>query len=565
MQFQLSGLASGFDWQSMVDQLTELERAPQRRMRSDQAEISQKQSTLNSLTSELNSLKTKLEALSTGDIFDQRSLTNSDDTVATASTSSSGLVGTYNLQVTQLATTSSWQGSDDVGSALHSGNDVSALTLSAAAFRTAITAGTITVNNQQITIATSDSLGDVLNAIEDAIGASASATYDATNDKITINSGDGSDVVLGSAKDTSNFLQIAELKNNGTHTVTSTNKLGRLQTSAVLSSGNFETAFSASSGSFKINGVSVTYDSSTDTLNDIIDRINNASAGVLASYDAINDRLQLTNDTTGDLGMSLSDVSGNFLAASGLLSGSLTRGNNMEFSINSGGTISSNGNTVNESITGIEGLQITALKTGSTTLTVDNDRTAISESINGLITQYNKVQTFLSTHTGTQLSADGSASSGILSTETDIRGIVGALRSNVTATVSTLAAGLNELGDLGVSTSGYSNSLTLSDSSALDDAILNNLAQVKQLFQDSNEGLAVKLLSYVDTLVDDEGAIADKISNLSSRSDDIDDQIERQERLVQARRQSMVDSFVAMESAQQQVNQQMQFLQSKFL
>ena len=564
MQFQLSGLASGFDWQSMVDQLTELERAPQRRMRSDQAEISKKQSTLNSLTSELNSLKTKLEALSTGDIFDQRSLTNSDDTVATASTSSSGLVGTYNLQVTQLATTSSWQGSDDVGSALHSGNDVSALTLSAAAFRTAITAGTITVNNQQITIATSDSLGDVLDAIKDAIGGSATASYDATNDKITID-GDGSVVVLGSAKDTSNFLQIAELKNNGTDTVTSTNKLGRLQTSAVLNSGNFETAFSTSSGSFKINGVSVTYDSSTDTLNDIIDRINNASAGVLASYDAINDRLQLTNDTTGDLGMSLSDVSGNFLAASGLLSGSLTRGNNMEFSINSGGTISSNGNTVNESITGIEGLQITALKTGSTTLTVDNDRTAISESINGLITQYNKVQTFLSTHTGTQLSADGSASSGILSTETDIRGIVGALRSNVTATVSTLAAGLNELGDLGVSTSGYSNSLTLSDSSALDDAILNNLAQVKQLFQDSNEGLAVKLLSYVDTLVDDEGAIADKISNLSSRSDDIDDQIERQERLVQARRQSMVDSFVAMESAQQQVNQQMQFLQSKFL
>jgi len=564
MQFQLSGLASGFDWQSMVDQLTELERAPQRRMRSDQAEISQKQSTLNSLTSELNSLKTKLEALSTGDIFDQRSLTNSDDTVATASTSASGLVGTYNLQVTQLATTSSWQGSDDAGSALHSGNDVSALTLSAAAFRTAITAGTITVNNQQITIATSDSLGDVLDAIKDAVGGSATASYDATNDKITID-GDGSVVVLGSAKDTSNFLQIAELKNNGTDTVTSTNKLGRLQTSAVLNSGNFETAFSTSSGSFKINGVSVTYDSSTDTLNDIIDRINNASAGVLASYDAINDRLQLTNDTTGDLGMSLSDVSGNFLAASGLLSGSLIRGNNMEFSINGGGTISSNGNTVNESITGIEGLQITALKTGSTTLTVDNDRTAISESINGLITQYNKVQTFLSTHTGTQLSADGSASSGILSTETDIRGIVGALRSNVTATVSTLAAGLNELGDLGVSTSGYSNSLTLSDSSALDDAILNNLAQVKQLFQDSNEGLAVKLLSYVDTLVDDEGAIADKISNLSSRSDDIDDQIERQERLVQARRQSMVDSFVAMESAQQQVNQQMQFLQSESL
>jgi hypothetical protein len=30
------------------------------------------------------------------------------------------------------------------------------------------------------------------------------------------------------------------------------------------------------------------------------------------------------------------------------------------------------------------------------------------------------------------------------------------------------------------------------------------------------------------------------------------------------RRQAMIDSFVAMETAQQQINQQMQFLQSRF-
>jgi flagellar capping protein FliD len=68
----------------------------------------------------------------------------------------------------------------------------------------------------------------------------------------------------------------------------------------------------------------------------------------------------------------------------------------------------------------------------------------------------------------------------------------------------------------------------------------------------------------VETALDDEGTIADKLSNLSTQSSDIDDQIARQERLVQMRRQSMIDSFVAMETAQQQINQQMQFLESRF-
>jgi flagellar capping protein FliD len=101
-------------------------------------------------------------------------------------------------------------------------------------------------------------------------------------------------------------------------------------------------------------------------------------------------------------------------------------------------------------------------------------------------------------------------------------------------------------------------------STSLDEAILNSLDSVKTLFQDSTDGIAVKLLDYVETALDDEGTIADKLSNLSTQSSDIDDQIARQERLVQMRRQAMIDSFVAMETAQQQINQQMQFLQSRF-
>jgi flagellar capping protein FliD len=104
----------------------------------------------------------------------------------------------------------------------------------------------------------------------------------------------------------------------------------------------------------------------------------------------------------------------------------------------------------------------------------------------------------------------------------------------------------------------------LSDSTALNDALVSDLDKVKTLFQDTTDGIAVKLLAYVESQVDDEGAIADRMNNLTNQSTDIDDQVERLESFVQMRRQAMIDSFVAMESAQQKINQQMQFIQSRF-
>ena len=295
--------------------------------------------------------------------------------MALATVDSGALQGTYDINVTQLATASSQVGSLDVGSELHNNNDVNGLTLSSAPFNAAVTDGYFTVNNTQITISSSDSLGSVLTAIENAIGNSATAEYNQTTDKIEID-GRGTTVVFGSSTDTSNFLQVAELYNNGTDTVSSANKLGRINTSVVLDDSNFDTAVSdggSGAGSFKVNGVSISFDTSVDSLENVMDRINASSAGVIATYDSTNDRLQLINKSTGDLGVSMSDETGNFLAASGLSSGTLSRGNNMQFSINGGGTLTSFGNTADESLTGVNGLQLTALKTGTTTITIDSD------------------------------------------------------------------------------------------------------------------------------------------------------------------------------------------------
>ncbi|MFO1511611.1 MAG: hypothetical protein U1F83_01645 [Verrucomicrobiota bacterium] len=71
----------------------------------------------------------------------------------------------------------------------------------------------ITVNGKQITINASDTLQTVFNNIQAATGGNVTGSYDSATDSITLSS--ASPIVVGSATDTSNFLQVARLNNNG--------------------------------------------------------------------------------------------------------------------------------------------------------------------------------------------------------------------------------------------------------------------------------------------------------------------------------------------------------------
>src|SRR5205085_5259982 len=140
-----------------------------------------------------------------------------------------------------------------------------------------------------------------------------------------------------------------KLNNNGTGAISSSAALGIVKQSSALANANFATAVSdggSGAGQFKINGVTINFNASTDTVLDVLARINNSAANVTASYDPINDRFQLTNKSTGDVGIALEDVTGNFLAAAQLTTGTLGRGKNLLYTINGGGQLTSQSNTV---------------------------------------------------------------------------------------------------------------------------------------------------------------------------------------------------------------------------
>ena len=564
MDLSVSGLASGFDWKTLVSQLADVERSPQKQLLANQNVLRQRDNAYTSINTQMTVLNTSIQALKDKTLYSARLTQTSAATVASATAGTGTALGSYSFNITQLATASTQQGTSGMGAPLSATNVVSGVVLSSANFSSAVTGGTFTVNGKQVTIATTDSLQAVFDKISAATG-NVTASYDSATDEITLSS--ASSIVLGSATDTSNFLQAAKLHNNGTGTITSSTELGGIKTGTAMATANFSTAISdggSGAGEFKINGVSIAYSATADSVANVITRINNSSAGVTASYDSINDRFILTSKASGDMGIALEDVTGNFLAATGISGGTLQRGNDLLYSVNGGATLSSQSNTITETTSGITGLSVTALNLGSTTITVSSDTTKIKTAINDFISAYNKVQAVIDTNTASTTDSTGKVTAGILAGESDPHEIASTLRKLSFGQVSGLTGALKSLADLGISTNGNDNNLSLTDETKLDAALANNLTGVQDLFANDTVGLSVSLNSYMDKTIGDSGTLPTKQSNLTKQASDIDTQIADLERIVQADSQRMTDQFIAMEAAQAQLNQQLQYLQKSF-
>ena len=571
MELGLSGLASGFDWRTLVNQLADVERSPQKRLRAEQGTLFNRNNAFGSIKTQLSVLKNRTDNLSSNDVLQARKATVSDSTILSATASAGAASGTYAFNVTQLATASKTAGALGVGANLYSSTNVSSGTLASKGFNPPISAGTITVDGKQITIdPTVDTLKDVFDRIDAATTSNIKGSYDATTDTITLKrlGGGGASLVVGSATDTSNFLSVARLSNNGTNELVSASSLGSVTPANALSSANFQTTVSdggAGTGEFKINGVSIAFNASSDSVQNLMDRINASAAGVNMSYDRINDQFTLTNKVTGNLGVAVEDVTGNFLAAAGLVTGSsFIAGNDALFTINGGSVLNSHSNSLTEETTGIDGLSIALLKTGTSTISLASDTSAIKGAIKNFIEDYNRAQSTIDSLTSSSTDSAGKVTRSTLAGDTDANEIASKLRAISYNQATGLTGTLNSLAKIGIDTNGDSDQLTLNDETALDDAIANHLSELKNLFNDSDKGIATQLNAYLEKMIGEDGALITKQDALTKQSSAIDTQVTDLEKRVQSNRQRLIDSFVQMETAQQTINQQLKFLQQRF-
>jgi flagellar hook-associated protein 2 len=571
LNLAVSGLASGMDWQTTVKELANAERAPETQWQQRQATINQQNAAFTQIKSLLTTLQTDVQALQDPSLYTSRLAATSNSALGTASATSGATLGTFTFNVTQLGTAAQLHGSTKVGAALSANGNLSAVTLGTAGVATRITAGTFTVDGKQITVATTDSLQQVFDKIASATNNAVTASYNSspnqpTSDKITLSSANNGEIVLGSATDSSNFLQVAQLYNNGTGSITSTSALGSVRLNGALSDANLTTPVTAGpngQGSFTINGVSITYDAANDSVQNVLDRINNSAAGVAASFNAQTNGFVLTNNTTGDVGVAVQDVTGNFLAATGLAQGTLAHGKNLLYMLNGGTTqLVSQSNTITQDSSNVTGLSVTALATGSITATVSSDTSKIQTAIQSFTTAYNGVQSYITSQSATSTDSAGKVTAGILTGDQSANNIASSLRSLSFSAVTApgLSTSLNQLADLGLQTNGQDNTVTLGDASALSTALTNNLSSVQSLFADPTSGLAAQLNKFLTGTIGDNGSLIQHQTSLTRQSSSIDTQVATLEKTITADSARWTAEFQAMEQATAQANQELTYL-----
>ncbi|HTZ21196.1 MAG TPA: flagellar filament capping protein FliD [Opitutaceae bacterium] len=584
---QLSGLASGFDWTSFVNQMMAVEHAPADRLAAEKATNTQKLGALTTLGTNLTDLNTAIAALKSDGTFASRKATSSNSTSSwTLNAADNTASGNYTIAVSQLATTAKRTGAAGISGSLAPTNDVASLTIGSLATTVPVTtpAGAFfTVNGQQITISATDSLKDVFDRIKSATGGDVEATYDAGTDKVTLASLSSSEIVLGAANDTSNFLSVMKLANNGTtNPITSSGTLGSVSLSAPLINAHLRSPITAvdsnGNGAFSINGVSIAYNVNHDSLATILSRIGASSAGVTANYDAANDQVVLTNKSTGDTGLTVSDGSGGLLDALGLVAGStaggtLVHGKNANFTVNGGPTLTSTSNKLDASAHGITGLSVTVNSESTETISVAADTASMKSKIQDFVTKFNAVEKYIDDQT-TITTTNGKVTTSLLSDNREVQDWSSSLRSLAFNAVSGLSGTISKLGDLGIGFTSTDSQLSITDPAALDDALTNHASDVAAFFGNTATGLVgqftnffVKTIGASTTSIANPtigGYLGSQESDLTKANTGIDQQIADIERRLVEEKATMTASFQAMETAMSSIKNTQALLTSTY-
>jgi flagellar hook-associated protein 2 len=275
-----SGLASGIDFRTLVDQIIAVESAPIRRIDRQIVDIGARSSAWGEFRGLVEDFESAAQRLRDGNVFGSRLTTvrgPTDPPAFTASTRLGADVGSREVRVLSLASAERMAGSDFASRS-------EALGLS----------GSFVVNGRTISVAADDALEDVARKIDDAFVSSTSGTVEASvlqiasdQFRLVLTSGEtgaeGLDLVDpdGLLRDLGLLDDTVSLKNATTAGARSDRYISRS-----LDIGDQLGLAAAPAGTVTVGGVAVSVDLSTMALDDVADAINTAAAGAGSSISA---------------------------------------------------------------------------------------------------------------------------------------------------------------------------------------------------------------------------------------------------------------------------------------
>ena len=424
-------------------------------------------------------------------------------------------------------------------------------------------------------------LNDLSSKLNSA-GANIKASYDSTNDAFSLYQKDGgsaNQIILSVAQDgstasangkklienlnlaavkqttdasgniTSSLEAIAFNTHTGTRTIGGSDTT--METSVKMAATDklstlFKTNGSSSSAEFTVNGKTITIDDVTSaTVSDLIDKINNAGAGVTAALDATG-QLKLTSDdntTKITLGVASSDTTDAAANGRSLING-LSFDSNIKLSADTYGQTAS-GTSGKVTIDGKEystdtgkvsvgGVTYTLTAKGSTTVTVTNDTDKLVENVKKFVEDYNTMLDKLNSlynekqysdydvltksqengMTADQISKwNEKAKSGLLYHDQTLGKIISNLREAIYTPVDSVDSQYNSMMAIGISSSTDRGHLQL-DEDKLKTALANDPDCVYQIFASSGDVTTTDADGTTSTTTDyDKEGVMNRISD----------------------------------------------------
>lgn len=317
--------------------------------------------------------------------------------------------------------------------------------------------------------------------------------------------------------------------------------------------------------------VSITLDSSNNTLEGLRDAINDADAGITATI--VSDgsdspyRLVLTSDSTGTeaaMTVSYSSSDSSDLAAS--LFGYADSAGNMtetvaaqdaELTIN-GIAITSQSNTVEEAL---QGVTLTLSDTGSSqTLTITRDTDSIESAITAFVDAYNDFVTTVDELTAYDADA---GTSGELLGDSTTRRISTELASDIYTQIG--SGTFSYLSQLGIA---LESDGTLSiDEDTLASALEDNIDAVSEFFigSDGSSGFITRMTEDLDNYLDeDTGLIPAKTDSLDNKLDQLEERYDEKQALIDSEMERWREQFTELDTLISTLNSTADYLTEQF-
>lgn len=375
-----------------------------------------------------------------------------------------------------------------------------------------------------------------------------------------------------------------------------------LNTSRSLGDANFTNdIFGAETTlSFSINGETFTFDKSSDTVQDMLDEVNNNdNANVTMYYSQVSNTFIMESDEEGVMNqISFQDITGSFFSA-GIGIDHDTKTGRTQTGLDASFTLDGVPTTRSTNSFTIDGIQYTLNENTSDTIdiSVESDITNVKENIVKFVDEYNTMidkfndlvreERFydfepLTDEQKEEMSEteiekwEEKAKSGILRNDDVLTRTMREFRSTLTSIESDLGISLYDLG-ITTSINVFNGGQLVIDEEKLDETLETRAEAVTRLFTDEEKGIGAKMKEAMDYAISPigefkgallekagwEGTSTEKENILSEKIDDYDDRIdELLEDLIEAENMYYA-RFAQMEVALQQLNSQSSWLTSQ--